>query len=77
MCANGLWWSDEMAFLDRMAVCFFIVLIVLTAMRLLKPMPQPVDLPVNEKMNLETKNDIKVWGLLVVLLTLALYAVFW
>jgi hypothetical protein len=60
-----------------MAICFFVVLIVLTAMRLSRPMAQPVDLPVNPKMNLETKNDVKVWGILVVLMTLALYAIFW
>ncbi|HPD30962.1 MAG TPA: sodium/solute symporter [Phycisphaerae bacterium] len=77
MCAHGLWWSKEMSFLDRMAVCFFIVLAVLTVMRLAAPMPRPVDLPVNPKMNLESKGDVKIWGTLVVLATLALYVVFW
>ena len=60
-----------------MAVCFFIVLAVLTVMRLVAPMPRPVDLPVNPKMNVESRSDVKVWGTLVVLMTLALYVVFW
>ena len=46
-------------------------------MRLVQPMAKPVDLPVNEKMDLKTSNDVKVWGGLVVLATLALYVVFW
>lgn len=66
-----------LAFLNRMAICFAVVLVVLTIMRLAMPMPRPVDLPVNPKMNLESKGDVKVWGALVVLATLALYAVFW
>jgi len=69
--------APRIAFLNRMAICFFVVLAVLTLMRLAMPMAQPVDLPVNEKMNLETKNDVKVWGALVVVLTLVLYAIFW
>ena len=77
MCANGLFWAPQMSFLDRMAICFFVVLIVLTVMRLVQPMAKPVDLPVNEKMDLKTSNDVKVWGGLVVLATLALYVVFW
>ena len=39
-------------------------------------MAQPVDLPVNEKINLETTKGVKVWGGLVVLMTLVLYAIF-
>jgi SSS family solute:Na+ symporter len=77
MCAHGLWWAPEISFLDRMAICFFIVLAVLTVMRLAWPMPRPVDLPVNEKMNLETKPDVKIWGAVVILMTLSLYWIFW
>jgi hypothetical protein len=34
-------------------------------------------LPVNQKINLESKSDVKVWGVLVTLATLALYVIFW
>lgn len=67
----------DLAFLNRMAVCFFVILAVLTVMRLAMPMPQPVQLPVNEKMNLESKSDVKIWGVLVTIATLALYVIFW
>lgn len=69
--------APQIAFLNRMAICFAVVLVVLTIMRLAAPMPRPVDLPVNPNMNLESRADVKVWGALVVLATLALYAVFW
>ncbi len=70
-------WLVERAFLDRMAICFFVVLAVLTVMRLVRPMPRPVDLPVNPQMDLRTTADVKLWGAVVVVLTLALYVVFW
>ena len=66
-----------LAFLNRMAVCFFVGLAVLTVMRLAIPMPKPGELPVNQKINLESKSDVKVWGVLVTLATLALYVIFW
>ncbi len=69
--------APQIAFLNRMAICFVAVLIVLTVMRLAMPMARPVDLPVNPKMNLQTRGDVKIWGALVVLMTLALYAIFW
>ena len=68
--------SRRMALLARMAGVVA-VLAVLTVMRLAWPLPRPVDLPVNEKMNLETKADVKVWGAVVVVMTVALYVVFW
>jgi SSS family solute:Na+ symporter len=68
---------SELPFLNRMAICFFVVLAVLTVLRLAMPMPRPVDLPVNPNMNLESRADVKIWGALVVVATLALYAVFW
>jgi solute:Na+ symporter, SSS family len=77
---GGLGFAKELAglaFLNRMAVCFAVILIVLTVMRLAMPMPRPVDLPVNPKMNLTSKADVKLWGALVVLATLGLYAIFW
>ncbi len=70
-------WLAERAFLDRMAICFFVVLGVLAVMRLVRPMPRPVDLPVNPQMDLRTTADVKLWGAAVVVLTLGLYTVFW
>ncbi len=67
----------QWSFLDRMALCFGIVMAVLTVLTLLSPLRKPVDLPVNEKMNLETSAGAKICGVGVVILTLVLYAIFW
>ncbi|MGD7653079.1 MAG: sodium:solute symporter family transporter [Verrucomicrobiales bacterium] len=75
--ANGWWYSDSIAFLDRMAICFFIVVLMGIVITLLKPMAKPVELPVNEKMELESSKGAKMVGIAVVVLTVALYATFW
>lgn len=68
---------SSVSFLDRMAICFFIVLLVLTVITILKPLPKPVELPVNEKMNVESSKDAKLYGIGVVALTVLLYVIFW
>jgi len=74
---NGLWYADQVAFLDRMAICFFIVLLAGGILTLLKPMRTPVQMPVNEKMNLESSAGAKLVGGGVIVATLALYIIFW
>jgi len=69
--------TPEIAFLNRMAICFGVILAVLTVMTLLKPLPEPVVLPVNKKMDMKTDKGTKIFGLVVVALTLILYAIFW
>ncbi|MCP4902570.1 MAG: transporter, partial [bacterium] len=69
--------APNIAFLNRMAICFFVILAVLTLMTLLKPLPQPVTLPVNENMDMRTDPKTKIFGAVVVLLTLTLYVIFW
>jgi len=71
------YFAPGIAFLNRMAICFFVILAVLTIMTLLKPLPQPVTLPVNESMDMRTDPRTKIFGIAVVLLTLTLYAIFW
>ncbi|TWU27342.1 sodium:solute symporter family transporter [Bythopirellula polymerisocia] len=68
--------APQIAFLDRMAICFGILLVVLAIMTKLNPLPEPVELPVNESMNLEESGVAKFWGVVVVVLTIALYVVF-
>ncbi len=75
--ANGWWYADQVAFLDRMAICFFIVLAAGLALTLLKPMQQPVVIPVNDQIELESSRGAKICGVIVVLATIALYALFW
>jgi solute:Na+ symporter, SSS family len=65
------------SFLDRMALCFGIVMAVLTLMTLATPLRKPVELPVNEKMNIESSKGAMICGAGVVVLTLILYVIFW
>jgi len=71
------YFAPNIAFLNRMAICFFVILAVLTIMTLLKPLPEPVTLPVNENMDMRTDPRTKIFGVVVVLLTLTLYVIFW
>ncbi len=75
--SNGWWYSDSMAFLDRMALCFFIVLVVGAVLTIVSPLKQKVVMPVNKEIVLETSPIAKFWGGVVVVATIALYAVFW
>lgn len=75
--ANGWWYSQEMAFLDRMAICFFLVLGAGLLITLLRPMREPVRMPVNDTIALESSRGAKWVGALVCCLTVGLYVVFW
>jgi len=69
--------APQIAFLDRMAICFAAVLAVLAIITLVKPMPKPVELPVNTSMDMRVDRSTKILGGVVVALTLVLYVVFW
>ena len=69
--------APQIAFLDRMAICFAIVLAVLAAMTAIRPLSEPVVLPTNPKMNMESSPVAKFFGGVVVAMTIALYVIFW
>ena len=75
--SHGLWYSDQMAFLDRMAICFFIVVLAGLILTKFKPMATPVVLPENEAIELQSSTPAKFCGYAVVLITIALYVAFW
>ncbi len=68
----------EMAFLNRMAISFFCVLAVMGVLTLAKlKTTEPKILPVQTEIDLESSHIAKVFGVVVVLITLVLYAIFW
>jgi len=67
----------SLAFLDRMAVCFFCVLALMALITWLKPLAEPVKMPVNTRIQLESSPLARNWGIAVVVATLGLYAFFW
>lgn len=70
-------WAAGLSFLDRMALCFGIVVATLGVITALNPLKQPVELPVNENMDLQSSSTAKFWGAVVVVLTLVLYVIFY
>ena len=71
------WFVPSIAFLDRMAICFGVILVVLTIMTVLNPLKKPVTLPKNESMDLTSSKSAKFFGGVVIVLTLVLYVIFW
>jgi solute:Na+ symporter, SSS family len=75
--ARGWWFSNEIAFLDRMALCFGLVLLTGVFVTLLHPLREPVRMPVNEAISLESSSGARFWGVVVCVLTVGLYLWFW
>ena len=46
-------------------------------MTLLKPLPAPVELPVNEDMDMTSSPKVKILGYGVIVATVVLYIIFW
>lgn len=67
----------DLAFLNRMAICFGVVLAIMAILTAVNPLPQPVAMPVNNQIPLESSRSAKIWGWVVVGATLALYVIFW
>ncbi|NDV60989.1 sodium/solute symporter [Puniceicoccales bacterium CK1056] len=74
---NGLWYADQIAFLDRMAICLFIVLFTGVFITIINPMKEPVKMPVNDTIDVTSSRTAKIAGIGVVILTGILYVVFW
>ena len=69
-------WND-LAFLNRMAITVGAIALILTILTLFAPLKEPVQLPVQNRINLESSRGSRLGGVLVVILTLILYVVFW
>jgi SSS family solute:Na+ symporter len=67
----------SIAFLDRMAVAFFIVLAILTVMTLVRPKTDEDALEKTPSIELVPSRGAKLAGGVVVVATLTLYAIFW
>lgn len=68
--------GPEIQFLNRMAICFGLCLVVMTIITLLKPLPEPIEFKQQSKLDLRSSNGAKVAGIIVVIITLTLYVLF-
>jgi len=63
-------------FLNRMALCFALCLIVMTILRIVKPLPEPFAFRHNTTIAVETSKGAKLAGYAVVAVTLLFYIIF-
>jgi SSS family solute:Na+ symporter len=73
----GLWFAPTISFLDRMAICFLLVLLASAIATIVTPLREPVKLPVNDAISLEPSRFAAVAGVGVIILTVLLYLAFW
>ena len=64
-------------FLNRMGITVLVLCVVLAVITLAKPLKEPVKLPEQSKIALESSTGAKLFGALVIVATAALYWVFW
>jgi SSS family solute:Na+ symporter len=63
-------------FLNRMAVCFALCVLVMVILTALRPLPQPIQFHSKTEIELKTSKGAAVAGVVVVLMTLVLYVLF-
>ncbi|NBD37921.1 MAG: sodium/solute symporter [Verrucomicrobia bacterium] len=66
----------DVNFLNRMAVCFFLCLLVMTVITVLRPLPKPVAFEAKNVVALESSKGARTAGIGVVILTVLLYITF-
>ncbi len=69
--------AGDVAFLNRMAISFGVVIAVLAILTLLFPLKEPALLPQKGNLNMEKSRSVKWVGAAVCILTVALYIIFW
>jgi SSS family solute:Na+ symporter len=67
---------SEIQFLNRMAICFGLCLAVMWITSQLKPLAQPVEFKQQSTLDLKSSRGAMVAGVIVVIITLALYVIF-
>jgi SSS family solute:Na+ symporter len=69
--------APEMAFLNRMSICFLTVVGIGVIFTVVKPLAEPVQLPVNDAIPLESSKGARLCGIAVMTMTVILYVIFW
>jgi SSS family solute:Na+ symporter len=68
--------GPEIQFLNRMAICLALCMVVMAIITKLKPLAKPVEFKQKTDLNLRSSNGAKIAGIVVVVITLALYFLF-
>ena len=67
----------EIAFLNRMAITFIIIILTLAIMTIVKPLAQPKEIPSRKEFDMKPTPAVKWLGISVIAVTLILYIIFW
>jgi SSS family solute:Na+ symporter len=68
--------APQIQFLNRMAICFALCLLVMGLITVIRPLPKPIEFKQQSSLNLETSKGALVAGLIVIAVTLTLYFIF-
>ncbi|MGB2862987.1 MAG: hypothetical protein WBC05_06655, partial [Sedimentisphaerales bacterium] len=68
--------GPEIQFLNRMAICFGINIVVMTIITILKPMDKPIVFEQKTSLDLKSSKGAFMVGIVVVIITLVLYFLF-
>ncbi|MCB2198841.1 solute:sodium symporter family transporter [bacterium] len=69
---------NEMAFLNRMAITFGVILVLMTIITMVKPLSSPVVMPVRKGFeDITLRPAVKWFGIGVIIATLVLYGIYW
>ncbi len=71
------WQFGEIAFLNRMAITFGVILIIQAVITLWRPLKQPRVLPKRETFDMQPTPIVKWLGISVIVITVMLYIIFW
>jgi SSS family solute:Na+ symporter len=77
LCAQGWWFSNEISFLDRMGICFMIIVAMGLILTWINPLQTPAKLPVSETIVLESSKIAKMGGFGVIAVMVVFYVIFW
>jgi SSS family solute:Na+ symporter len=67
----------EIAFLNRMAITFVIILVVMALFTYFQPLERPRELPVRKEFDMTPTPSVVWLGVAVIVITLTLYGIFW
>src|SRR3989304_5024219 len=68
---------NEIAFLNRMAITFAVILLVMAIITMVKPLKEPVKLPRRQDIDMSPTPKVVWMGISVIVITLLLYIIFW
>jgi SSS family solute:Na+ symporter len=65
------------AFLNRMAITFIIIVAIMALITLIKPLEKPVTMPERKDFNMQSSPIVKWFGAIIVATVIILYIIFW